>query len=216
MCTARKMVLSLFCILYTTTILSGCGSSLVKKAKMGDLEKVKTEINKGANVNKLEDGIPPLVAAAENGHTDVVKVLLDANAQYKGMALRSAASNGNLGTVRLLLDSGAEVDAQANAYIVKQNQVIQSASGFTPLALAVSKQHWSVAKELLKHGANPHKWVVFENASGGTIFSQGTIERLAESKPLTIIGEGKIKREKYTTPEEISEEFGVDLLELDK
>ena len=53
-----------------------------------------------------------------DGHTDVVKALLDANAQVDAQgpdgrtALMVAAENGHTGVVKALLDANAPVDAQ--------------------------------------------------------------------------------------------------------
>ena len=94
-----------------------------------------------------------LYIAAENGHTDIVKLLLDSkagvNARITGTGetpLYAAAQNGHTDTVKLLLDHKADVNACCND------------DGATPLWAAVKFGHTEVEKVLLRgvHGnGNP-------------------------------------------------------------
>ena len=66
---------------------------------------------------KDESGNTPLICAVENGHADVLKILLSAGASveikdgYGRMALNRAAENGHAEVVKLLVDAGASLNA---------------------------------------------------------------------------------------------------------
>lgn len=84
----------------------------------------------------------PLILAAEGGHSDIVRMLLDHGAN-PGLclsdgetAIHRAAANGHAEGLKILLDTGAD------AKVVDRN-------GQTPLMRAVSNQHWSVVQVLL-------------------------------------------------------------------
>ena len=99
--------------------------ALVTAATAGDLAKVRTAIEAGANVNNIYE------AAAFNTHT----------------ALMKASEGGHLTVVEELLNCGANpdtggVDSRANA-------------GITPLMLAARHGHTAVVKRLLEGGARP-------------------------------------------------------------
>uniref|UniRef100_A0A7S0EZZ4 Uncharacterized protein n=1 Tax=Hanusia phi TaxID=3032 RepID=A0A7S0EZZ4_9CRYP len=92
----------------------------------------------------------PLKAAAENGHAEVVRVLLEhgANVNFadrKGWrVLHWAASNNHVEVVRLLCGAGAEVDAQ-------------NEEGNSPLFLAVKAEAWEAVRVLMEEfGADPN------------------------------------------------------------
>jgi ankyrin repeat protein len=90
-----------------------------------------------------------LLFASFNGHTSVVKLLLDNGAlpsQRDGLgrtALMWAATGDNAEAVELLLEAGSEVNA------------VDTSEGFTALMHAAAEGHASVVKVLLKHDADP-------------------------------------------------------------
>eukprot|EP00035_Acanthoeca_spectabilis_P015637 m.312863 g.312863 ORF g.312863 m.312863 type:complete len:143 (+) comp16405_c0_seq17:113-541(+) len=63
----------------------------------------------------LQDGQTPLIAAAENGHANVVRLLVDTGAsidasQQDGMtAVSQAVGGGHIETLKILVDAGADV-----------------------------------------------------------------------------------------------------------
>ena len=111
----------------------------------GDAIKVEMLLSLGARVDARDQGYTPLLAAAEFGHTDVCKLLLEkgkANIREtlpNGItALMLAASEGHASTVGLLLSKGVRVDARQN--------------GFTPLLVAAQQGHAEVCELLLDRG----------------------------------------------------------------
>lgn len=84
--------------------------------------------------------------ASSGGHTETVRVLLDAGAPVNGYyghgdPLRWAAGDGNLQVVQMLLTAGADVNASANN---------------SALHAACERSHIDVARVLLAAGANVH------------------------------------------------------------
>jgi len=100
-------------------------------------------IDEGANVNIQSDAyldnITPLLLAAEDGHKDFVKLLIehqvDVNAQAKDgfTALHTACLEGHTDIVRLLLEHGARIDMTTNenftalayAYDMNNTEIIE-------------------------------------------------------------------------------------------
>jgi ankyrin repeat protein len=88
-------------------------SPLCRAAYTGDIDTVLTLLQHGCAVNAWEQGearaYTPLIAAAENGHTDIVELLIGAGADVKlsngqdRSALYCAATNGHTDIVILLL-----------------------------------------------------------------------------------------------------------------
>ena len=93
---------------------------------------------------------PPLEAAAEKGHTNIVQTLLNAGADVNYVAegqehtaLTAAASQGHLNPLEKLLAAGADVDAAPAIY-----------RGKTALQAAAEKGHLAVIEKLLTAGAD--------------------------------------------------------------
>lgn len=96
----------------------GCASGPLSRAVVrGDARGVAAELDKGQDINARfgAGGQTPLMIAAERGHPEIVKLLLDrgaaVNLRRSGTsALTLAAMNGDKETVKLLLDHGSEVE----------------------------------------------------------------------------------------------------------
>jgi len=117
----KKLLLS--CLLLTSLVAHGMG--IFQACKEGDLELVKAFIQRDAtvvNTSKADTGITPLYIAAENGHTEIVQLLLQHHAN-KDLHLISgftplliAARNGHTDVVQTLLDNGADKEAADRTY----------------------------------------------------------------------------------------------------
>lgn len=118
-------------------------------ASKGFRTATETFISHGANVDSVCLGIhrTALQKACENGHHDVVGILLqhgsDTNARDEDgrTALHFAAQDGNLDIVRLLIDAGANIFAEDD-------------EGDTVLHYASEYGHTSIVKLLVTKGVN--------------------------------------------------------------
>ena len=116
-------------------------------ASVNDLPRmVELLVNKGAHVNP-KIGPSPLVGAVMDGHTRVVKVLLEKKVLVHGppgaatTPLHIAAEKGYPDIVRLLLDKKATPNRK-------------DAKGNTPLYYAIYNDHFHVIQELVDEGVN--------------------------------------------------------------
>jgi ankyrin repeat protein len=122
---------------------------LFAAAKSGCLALVNMFIRKGADVNKggdSEDDRYPLLAAADKGHSQIVRALLMAGADpnLKGRrgctALEQGIGSGDLATFHTLLNAGADINACSEMYI-------------NCFQVAVKFSEFDMAKVLVERGA---------------------------------------------------------------
>ena len=129
---------------------------LIIAARDGKLDFVKVLLRYEANIEArgtikidgevIEDCTALWIAAAKS-HFDVVRLLIEQNAEVDGKTLtnstplRAAAFDGHLDIVRCLVENGADVNARTNF-------------NSTPLMLTCHNGHLDVASYLVKHGAN--------------------------------------------------------------
>jgi len=120
----------------------------IEAAEKGDLEAVKTLLQRGANIDATTQyGDTALHWAAVKGHFNVVTFLLenDASPNVKAMSLYTplmvAAQKGFIGIVNALLDKGAAID-------------VQNKEGSTVLLSAACSGNINVVNVLLDKGAN--------------------------------------------------------------
>ncbi|XP_063970986.1 uncharacterized protein LOC135157855 [Lytechinus pictus] len=125
-------------------------STLNAAAQVGQLDLVQELIGQGAEVNKCDKGLTPLIIASTNGFLDVAKYLNSQGAEVdKGIAdswtpLHCASRNGHLAVCNFLISQGADLN-------------VRTSGGHTPLHLAAWSGHFDVTKELIKQGAEVNK-----------------------------------------------------------
>ncbi|MEJ2111162.1 MAG: ankyrin repeat domain-containing protein [Acidobacteriota bacterium] len=150
-------------------------NALTEAAMLGDSDEVRRLIKMGVDVNLITDNeATPLILASQNGHAEIVRLLLDAGANananpfkytphsdyevsytpadllpvvhqseivYEATALHTASRNGHTEIVKLLLEAGANVDATGNDDV-------------TALHAASQNGHAEIVELLLEAGAN--------------------------------------------------------------
>ena len=138
----------------------------IRAAWDGDEELVLRLLEDGMPVDIQEDGkyLTALAAAAEGGHTRIMRLLLERGAAVQGVGhyypLVYAARGGQLEATQLLVENGAEV----NAFI----------EGFGPAHFdAAARGHLAILQYLLEHGADPN----IKNGFGQTAISQADRSR---------------------------------------
>ncbi len=143
-------------------------AALHSGAADGDLERVRMAVGSGADIHSTrpEERVrrTPLMRAAEAGHAEIVKFLLEAGADpnttggelfsFGVSPLMLAARSGHTETVRALLDAGAQVSAQQSSF--KRNRLVPD-SGDSALHEAAQHGHKEVVRLLIAHGSDPAK-----------------------------------------------------------
>ena len=129
---------------------------LIIAARDGNLDFVKALLRYEANTEargtikddgEVKEDCTALWVAAAKGHFDVVRLLIEQNADVDGRTstnstpLRVAAFDGRLDIVRYLVENRADVNARNDF-------------NSTPLMVTCYKGHPNVATYLVKHGAN--------------------------------------------------------------
>jgi ankyrin repeat protein/beta-lactamase regulating signal transducer with metallopeptidase domain len=130
------------------------GALLCRAASQGDIEKVKSLIEKGINVNtKDKEGYTAIYDAAARGHKDVVEFLInkgadinirvDIDAKNSGLwtPLQTAVRHNQASVVELLISKGASVNTKDKW-------------GFSPLHTAAKHGYTGVAEHLIDKGAD--------------------------------------------------------------
>lgn len=120
---------------------------LMQASTRGDLSGIRDLLARQAHVNAVDaSGNSALLFAAREGHTALVRALLDAGARVDGLGgamppLAAAAVRGHTAVVQLLLRAGADPDAAG-------------ANGHAALMNAVKTNRLAVATVLLAAGAD--------------------------------------------------------------
>ena len=129
---------------------------LIIAARDGKLDFVKVLLRYEANIEargtikidgEVIEGCTALWVATSKGHFDVVRLLIEQNAEVDSRTsknstpLIAAAFMGHLDIVRCLVENGADVNARNNF-------------NSTPLMITCHSGHLDVASYLVKHGAN--------------------------------------------------------------
>ena len=183
----------------------GGAKSLHVAARQGDLEALKAQIAKGANLNQADRfGYTPLVCALEANGMEAFKLLLDAGADANvkdgtgAPPLVAAASRGQLQMVQLLLAKGADVkatdrqDATALHAAVRTSQqpvveaLVEAGADVnaldkrrqTPLTLAQRTQRAAIIEYLQQHGATEPAAIDTRLGPYGDRYEEMTLQQL--------------------------------------
>ncbi len=164
---------------------AGGDPSIISAAKDNDLQGVRAQLAKRANVNEVaRDGSTALLWAVYNGNVEMTRTLLAAGApvnspnHYGITPLLQAARTGDATLIGLLIKAGADVAAThpdgetplmaaartGHVDSVKllleagaNANVADSYQQETPLMWAAAEGHLPVVTELLKAGADPNR-----------------------------------------------------------
>lgn len=135
--------------LFETHVSGDVNEELVKSAANGDAQKCEESLKRmDADVNGVFGGHTALQAASQNGHLEVIKILLRYQADVEvedkdgDRAVHHAAFGDEPGVMELLAHAGADLNARN-----KRRQ--------TALHIAVNKGHVGVVKTLLELGCHP-------------------------------------------------------------
>lgn len=150
--------------------------SLMEACSTGNVDLVKKLLNEGANVNyrdnsnKFIKNRTPIHIAVNEGHGEVVKLLLDNGADFTartspgGMQpLHDAAYEGFKDIAQLLIEKGADVNSR-DRY------------GWTPLHTAVSRKHKDLVRLFIETGAD----LASKNSDGKTPFQVADNDEIIE------------------------------------
>lgn len=152
---SRQQAPIIWALFFLTVITLGCTSDadmneeFAMAAKHGDTERVQALLQQGANVNAVDRqfGATALMWAAHEGHTDIVRLLLDSGASIDAQqslgrtALWYTAQQGRIGPAEILIAAGANVD-------------LASKDGKTPHDIALERGHRDIADLLTKAGGS--------------------------------------------------------------
>ncbi|MVN88233.1 hypothetical protein GO986_15910 [Deinococcus sp. HMF7620] len=136
--------------------------TLMAAVKVGDLDEVERLIAAGGSVNgrapivgRLDDDYTPLGVAAREGHTDIVRVLLNAGADprrvtglMRGTPVHEASYMGHADVIRALMEQRGQVGTPA-----PELDAQGAYNGLTALHDAVWHGHLEAARVLVEAGA---------------------------------------------------------------
>lgn len=151
----RRVQLQMVAGMMLTALLLGAGpveSPVADAARDGDIERVRSLLREGADVNAAQgDGMSALHWAAERGDVGMVDVLIYAGAELESATrigayrpLHIASRNGQVAVARSLLKAGANVNA------------VSDPAGSTPLHLAALSGSAELVTTLIQAGADPN------------------------------------------------------------
>lgn len=131
-----------------TTLAGGLEKQLLNAVEAGDLAKVETLLEKGANPNFAKDGDTVLMCATEFGDLRMVSTLFEKGAKKSQVAkngnpVTKAAMLGRINALKYFLEKGFPID-------------VEDAQNRTPLIHAALNGETQMASLLLEAGADPN------------------------------------------------------------
>jgi len=152
-------------------------ASICHAAKTGDVAKIRVLLAADPRLvdAKNASGVSPLWLAAQEGHVEASKLLLEKGAVVDRQdsdgisSLWIAAQEGHLDTVKLLVEKGAALE-------------LKDRGGVTPLWIAVQEGHLAVVKLLVEKGAA----VDTRNSEGATPLMYAAQEGRVEALKLLL------------------------------
>ncbi|XP_036086889.1 cortactin-binding protein 2 isoform X5 [Rousettus aegyptiacus] len=178
--------------------LAGRPTLLQQAAAQGNVTLLSMLLNEeGLDINySCEDGHSALYSAAKNGHTDCVRLLLNAEAQVDAAdkngftPLCAAAAQGHFKCVELLIAYNANINHAADGgqtplYLACKNgnkecikvlletgtdRSVKTRDGWTPVHAAVDTGNVDSLKLLMYHRAPDHRSSLHEGESGSDVF----------------------------------------------
>jgi ankyrin repeat protein len=130
---------------------SNKSKELIEAAKVGDISKVRTLLEQGAEINaKDPDGKTVLAWVSAKSHINIANLLIDKGANVNEgdndntTPLVIAVATGNIEMVKVLLSHDA-------------NPNVETKSGLTPIYIVASQGYEEIAVLLLQKGADPNK-----------------------------------------------------------
>ena len=155
-CVAVLLVCVLFAPVVAAEYTPSLNEQLIQAAGSGDLDRIKTILGKGIQVNAGDrDGRSAAMTAAINGHLETVRFILangyhvNAKDNRGRTTLMWAVWGGRLKVVELLLDNGADVNAKD---LESRTPLMEAAARDHQLRHAWYYELWSELRRLYRYG----------------------------------------------------------------
>lgn len=137
----------------------GIATPLILAAGSGRLDIARVLLQHGASINHTEKDMTVLMTAAQGGHTNMVELLLQNDAEVtlrkSTKASDLAADSGHISTLDVLLRHGADPDGYVEESLTHAQDPYDSDSNFSypTLIKAIEKGYVEVVQMLLDYGA---------------------------------------------------------------
>jgi cytochrome c2 len=167
------------------------GQTLAEAIKSGDLTTVENLLNEGADLDKL--GVKsPLYIAAERGHGDIVKLLLDQGANANGVTrfgspLHIAARKNLTDIVEILLAADADPNIVGNEYNTSPIHEAAYTGAVESAALLLA-----IGADVNKRTSNDHPPIHFAATKGREEMVELLLEYGAEGHPVEPLKTGEL------------------------